>query len=373
MTRKNIILVAVLVVIAGSIGVLEYGKARPGAVGESVALGSESAADKAGKYPQAQELAGIAGYINTGTGATGEPVPLQIADLIGKKVILVDFWTYSCINCQRTTPYLNAWYEKYRDQGLEIIGVHTPEFGFEKVYDNVQRAVAEEGIEYPVVLDNDYATWSAYQNRYWPRKYLIDIDGYIVYDHIGEGAYDETEAMIQRALAERKERLGEEGAVATGMVQPKAEEGSSGIGRSPETYFGAGRNEYLGNGAQGAVGEAVFAFPSRVETNILYLSGRWNLQPEYAESVGEGRIRYRFRARDVYMVASAPEPTRVQVLIDGKPIPADLRGSSVSVDGFVTIEEDTLYRLVEVDAFSEHTLELVIPSEGLKTYTFTFG
>ena len=153
------------------------------------------------KYPRFAELANPDGYLNTDHDIT-------IGEYIGKKVILVDFWTYSCINCQRTLPYLTSWDEKYRDEGLLIIGVHTPEFGFEKEYDNVKRAIEKFNIKYPVVQDNEYQTWRAYKNRYWPRKYLIDIDGYIVYDHIGEGAYDETEEKIREVLKERasKER-----------------------------------------------------------------------------------------------------------------------------------------------------------------------
>jgi thiol-disulfide isomerase/thioredoxin len=138
-------------------------------------------------------LAGISGYINTHDG-------FRLSEIVGKKVVLVDFWTYSCINCQRTQPYLNAWYKKYKDAGLEIVGVHTPEFAFEKDRANVVAAVEKFGITYPVVQDNDYQTWGTYGNRYWPRKYLIDIDGYIVYDHIGEGGYEETEEKIQELL-----------------------------------------------------------------------------------------------------------------------------------------------------------------------------
>ena len=148
--------------------------------------------NKEARYDKAKEISSPDGFINT--------APITISELIGEKVILIDFWTYSCINCQRTLPYLNAWYEKYKDSGLAIVGIHTPEFGFEKEYDNVLAAAKKFGVTYPVVLDNDYATWRAYSNRYWPRKYLIDIDGYIVYDHSGEGAYDQTERKIQELL-----------------------------------------------------------------------------------------------------------------------------------------------------------------------------
>ena len=228
MSTKNILLAIALVLIAGSIWYLQSGKVRPGGgekgevLTETPATESSTStmakidtkpdatspfssvaqndtatrkAQKAKKYTSAREIVPGGGFINT--------EPFKLKDFIGKKVILLDFWTYSCINCQRTTPYLNAWYEKYKDQGLVIVGVHTPEFDFEKVYENVANAVKEEGIKYPVVQDNDYATWQTYENRFWPRKYLIDIDGYIIYDHIGEGAYDETERLIQTALKER--------------------------------------------------------------------------------------------------------------------------------------------------------------------------
>jgi thiol-disulfide isomerase/thioredoxin len=148
-------------------------------------------------YKAAKEITSPDGFINT------ESQSITIGEFVGKKVVLIDFWTYSCINCQRTLPYLNKWYEKYKNEGLEIIGIHTPEFEFEKKYDNVKKATEKFGIKFPVVLDNDFSTWRAYQNNYWPRKYLIDIDGYIIYDHIGEGAYEETEQKIKAALSER--------------------------------------------------------------------------------------------------------------------------------------------------------------------------
>ena len=162
-------------------------------------------------YQVAKEITTPDGFINTGQNLDGSAKPISIGEFVGSKVVLVDFWTYSCINCQRTTPYLNAWYQKYKDEGLVIIGLHTPEFEFEKIYQNVLEATKSMEIKYPVVLDNDYSTWNAYRNRFWPRKYLIDINGYIVYDHIGEGKYEETEKKIQEALAERKVVLGNSG------------------------------------------------------------------------------------------------------------------------------------------------------------------
>jgi cytochrome c biogenesis protein CcdA/thiol-disulfide isomerase/thioredoxin len=165
-------------------------------------LPSEVFASKDSLYARSPEITNPSGFVNTADKS------ITLKEFVGKKVVLVSFWTYSCINCQRTLPYLNTWYEKYKDQGLEIVSIHTPEFAYEKLQKNVEDEVFNTySIQYPVVLDNDYSTWKAFGNRYWPRKYLIDVDGYIVYDHIGEGAYDETEKKIQEALKERAERL----------------------------------------------------------------------------------------------------------------------------------------------------------------------
>ena len=182
------------------------------------------------KYPKAPDFAGISKWINS--------EPLKIEQLRGK-VVLVDFWTYTCINCIRTLPYLKDWDRKYRDKGLVIIGIHTPEFEFEKKYENVLKAVNDYQLKYPVAQDNSYATWSVYQNRYWPHKYLVDIDGYIRYDHIGEGAYEETEEMIQTLLNERIERLNQKNGVEADMSEPQEAVGVEfyNVG-TPEIYFG---------------------------------------------------------------------------------------------------------------------------------------
>src|SRR3989344_15985 len=198
-----------------------------------------------------KEIAGPAGFVNTGKNADGTDKAISIGALVGKKVILIDFLTYSCINCQRTFPYLNAWYETYKDRGLEIVGIHTPEFAFEKDIDNVREAMKNFGIKHPIVLDNDYATWRAYGNQYWPRKYLIDIYGNIVYDHIGEGAYEETEMKIRELLLERAEVLGlNKPDTNEELAASQMPEGEN-TARSPETYFGSLRNERLANGVPG--------------------------------------------------------------------------------------------------------------------------
>lgn len=310
------------------------------------------------------EIANPSGFLNT--------EPLTIGELVGKKVILVDFMTYSCINCIRTFPYLSAWYKAYRDQGLEIIGIHTPEFAFEKDIDNVREALKKHDIEFPVVLDNDYATWRAYGNQYWPRKYLIDIEGNIIYDHIGEGAYDETEEKIRKALAERAEKLGlqtpENGALAAESM-PEAER----FAQSPEIYFGSARNERFAEGKRLVAGVQTLADPDMPVLNALYLPGTWDIQPEYAESISDGaRIIFRYRAKDVFMVASADKGVEIEVWHDGVQV-GSVRGVDVDADGVVRIGNEDLYHLIGNPKGEEHTLELRVRGAGLKAFTFTFG
>lgn len=320
--------------------------------------------EKAVQYPKAPELAGIDGYLNTG----GKPITL--ASLRGN-VVLVDFWTYSCINCLRTLPYLEAWYDKYKDQGLVIIGVHTPEFAFEHVTQNVANAIARLGVTYPVVQDNEYATWNAFGNQYWPHEYLIDIDGYIVHDHAGEGEYDVTERAIQQALAERAARAGASlPPTTTTVTVPQTD--LSAI-QSPETYFGSNRNEYFGNGQRGVSGVQTFSLPQSVLHNMLYLGGTWNINPEYAQTQGSANIEYYYKAHDINFVASAPTPVTIKILLDGKPV-GNLAGSDVDpTTSTATIQEDRLYNLVHDAAAGAHTIEIQIPGAGLQAYTFTFG
>lgn len=323
-------------------------------------------AQKERLYQKAPEIVMPAGYVNT----DGEPI--TVGEFKGKKVVLLDIWTYSCINCIRTIPYLKAWDEKYRDQGLQIIGIHTPEFAFEKDLKNVEWAVQQFGIKYPSVLDNDYATWKALGNNYWPRKYLVDIDGFIVYDHIGEGSYEETEAAIQRALMERAMIVGN-GTPSTDIVaEDIADQNRGGVG-SPEIYFGAWRNERLGNGTSFAEGASTFTAPAAPARNTLYFDGPWNITQEYAESNGSSaRIIFKYLARDVYMVGTADQPVRMRVLRDGQPVGA-AGGEDVDDEGYVTVQENRLYRLISDQDVGEHLLELEVEGPGLQAYTFTFG
>lgn len=312
-----------------------------------------TSAQKAKQYEAGHELAGITGYLNLPAGQDA----ITLKSLIGKKVILVDFWTYSCINCQRTLPYLTDWYAKYKDQGLEIVGVHAPEFEFEKERANVQMAIEKYGITYPVVQDNNMATWAAYNNRYWPRHYLIDIDGYIADDHIGEGGYDITEKKIQELLAERADRLGVQANVNKVLSKPQIEAAPT-YAVSPETYFGSSRNEYLGK--------------------LLTLPGSWSIEPEFARSTGEAQIGYTYQAQHVYFVASATKPITVEILRDGIPLTPAQAGEDVVIgsDGKsrATVNQARLYKLInELPGESTHILEIRVPSAGLNAFTFTFG
>lgn len=326
---------------------------------------SQIIAEKEQQYERAKEIVDPDGFINTD--------PITIKELIGDQVIMVDFWTYSCINCQRTLPYLTAWDEKYGDQGLTILGIHTPEFEFEKDYDNVVRATEKFGVEYPVIQDNDYQTWRAYKNRYWPRKYIIDIDGFIVYDHIGEGAYEETEQVIQELLEERAERLGMEA-----IEKPELEKDPerSMASRSPEVYFGASRNELLANGTKNRTGEQSLSEPENVRVDELHLVGDWDIQSEYAVNTSsEAKIIFRFRAKDVFMVASAENPTPIRVLLDGEPLEKGIGEDLTFEDGAArgTVQADQLYKLVQNEEHDVHTLEIIIEEPGFKAFTFTFG
>lgn len=320
-------------------------------------------------FPRAKEIVNPAGFVNTST--------LKLQSLVGKKVILVDFWTYSCINCIRTQPYLNAWYEKYKNEGLEIVGIHTPEFEFEKSLANVKTAVKNNNIKYPVVLDNDYGTWSVYNNRYWPRKYLIDIYGYIIYDHIGEGGYDATETLIQTALAERANALGLPPKISKDMTSPTATIAVNfdEVG-SPEIYFGAERNHSLKNGIWGVNGAQNLTLPNSIERNGLYLSGAWNFEDQYAANQSaSAKIVFKYYAKNVYFVGGAPNGMKIKIYRDGIPL-KNMAGDDVVLENgesVVPVKENRLYKLIEEADYGEHTLEILIENPGLRAYTFTFG
>lgn len=321
-------------------------------------------------FPQYREIANPSGFVNTSS--------VTLGGLVGKKVILVDFMTYSCINCIRTFPYLNAWYDKYKDQGLEVVGIHTPEFAFEKNIENVKNAMMKYGITFPVVLDNDYGTWNAWGNRYWPRKYLIDINGKVVYDHIGEGGYAETEERIQELLREKMANKNQAVlSVPTGRVKPQETSGPT-RDQSPEVYFGSDRNSTLANGRFGTRGEQQLQRPSDITPNELYLVGTWNFDRERAENKTQNaQILYRYTAKDVFFVASAAKPAKIKVTRDGKPLTREMAGSDIffeSDQSYALIQNEQLYHLIDDSAGAgQHLLELEAEAAGLEAYTFTFG
>lgn len=303
--------------------------------------------------------------------------PLQLSELRGK-VVLVDFWTYSCINCLRTLPYLNAWDEKYRAQGLVIIGVHAPEFAFEKDERNVRKAVAELGIKYPVAMDNDFAIWNAYQNEYWPAHYLIDAQGRVREQHFGEGKYAETEQAI-RALLQEANGKGIVGDVALVNVRAEgATAASSGdYSRSPETYLGYAKLARLASPE--AVQKDVvqhYSAPVTLKRNEWALAGEWKVGEQRAQLQGQrGAISYRFYGRDLHLVlgTQSGQPVRYKVTLDGK-APAAAHGSDIDAQGLGTITEQRLYQLIRLPGeLGEHTFRIEFLDGGAEGYAFTFG
>lgn len=293
------------------------------------------------------------------------------------KVVLIDFWTYSCVNCLRTQPMLNRWHKLYADQGLVTIGIHTPEFSFEKVEKNVERAIDDLGIEYPVVLDPDYKLWHLYANEYWPRKYVINKDGYIVYDHIGEGGYAETELAIQKALKET-------GAKDLPLVPPDdAASGAVCYKTTPETYLGFLRGK-LGN-AQDYLPDAeeVFADVAKHADDTPYLYGHWTVKAEYAEHSRKLStpneylaLKYSAFAVNLVMGTSDNRTAVVEIELDGKPLPKDLAGEDVRIgrDGTatITLKEHRMYRLVKAKMYHKGTLKLKTASGNVQLFAFTF-
>ncbi len=291
--------------------------------------------------------------------------PLTLAGLKGH-VVLVDFWTYSCINCIRTLPYLNAWYAKYHSKGFEIVGVHTPEFPFERSAGNVAAAIAQDGIRYPVVQDNERGTWDAYNNEYWPAEYFIDAQGRIRLADFGEGHYEAKERAIRSLLAEA-------GATGLGTTARVNALKPSEVEITPESYLGAERGERFLNGTL-TPGTHDFGALSSEALPLSYLryAGTWNVGP-WATTAGSGaQLQLHFLARRVYLVmGSQGRPQPVRVLLDGRPIPAASAGSDVH-EGFINAGFDRLYKVVELPSAQEHTLTLQV-SPGVSVYDFTFG
>jgi cytochrome c biogenesis protein CcdA/thiol-disulfide isomerase/thioredoxin len=302
--------------------------------------------------------------------------PLTVQALKGK-VVLVDFWTYSCINCLRTLPYVKAWAEKYRDQGLVVIGVHAPEFAFERDVGNVTKAMKDLGINYPVAIDNDYKVWRAFNNEYWPAHYFADAQGRIRYHHFGEGDYAESERVIQQLLREAGAVKVADGLIdadATGVqLAPDMSEV-----QSPETYVGFQRAEHFVPEA-GLVPDKVAAYspPAELALNDWSLDGKWNVGSERAtSSAPASRIVYRFHARDLHLVlglGADGKPVRFKVLIDGK-APGDAHGTDVAPDGSGSVNSQRLYQLIrQSGGVTDRTFSIEFLDQGVSAYAFTFG
>ena len=295
--------------------------------------------------------------------------PLGPAELRGH-VVLVNFWTLTCINWLRTEPYVRAWSQAYRDDGLVVIGVHTPEFSFEHEIDRVRRATKERGIDYPVAVDNDYEIWSAFDNHYWPALYFVDTDGVIRDHHFGEGRYEQSERVIQRLLGVERELVSVEG------LGVEAEADWDHL-RTPETYLGYGRSEHFASPDGAAFDERrAYELPERLRLNHWALAGEWTIGRENVvlDQAG-GSIAYRFHARDAHLVLSpgAREPIPFRVLLDGE-APGPSHGVDVDEDGTGLLRDGRLYQLVrQHDAVRERTLEITFLEPGAEAYVFTFG
>ncbi len=289
---------------------------------------------------KAPELEGIKAWINS--------KPLTIEELKGK-VVLVDFWSYTCINCLRTIPYLKAWHDKYSKDGLVIIGVHSPEFSFEKDVENVKKAVKELGIEYAVAVDSDMKTWDTYANRYWPAKYIINRDGYVAYLHFGEGSYGQTEMAIQGQLGVKKS-IGKE------------QHPDYLFDQSPETYTGFAKNYGLGSGlACDKDGCNVYMDPGEHGMNIVYPHGQWVQESEYLElKKAPGILNYRFSAREANMVIEPLEKCDADIFVDGKKA------------GKLKIDQGKMYNVFSDKKYGDHELSVTFNGK-VRVYAYTFG
>jgi len=298
--------------------------------------------------------------------------PLTREQLKGK-VVLIDFWTYSCINCIRAIPYVRAWAERYRDQGLVVIGVHSPEFAFERDPANVRKATADLSVRYPVALDNNLTIWRAFDNHYWPAHYLADAQGRIRYHHFGEGSTDETEAAIRALLAEKGAKLGATASVTASGAGAAADFASI---RSPETYVGSSRAQSFASPGGLRSGVADYRLPASFALNDWGLSGRWTVAPQRAVLVqAGGKIAFRFRARDLHLVLGSAtlRPVRFRVLLDGKP-PSANHGMDVDAAGLGQVTDQRLYQLIrQKDGAGERLFTIEFLDPGAEAYAFTFG
>jgi cytochrome c biogenesis protein CcdA/thiol-disulfide isomerase/thioredoxin len=314
------------------------------------------------------DLSGATEWINS--------QPLTAESLRGK-VVVIDFWTYSCINCLRSLPTINAWYSKYKDSGLVIIGVHTPEFPFEKDEANVRKAVRELGIEYPVAMDNDYRIWRAFHNRFWPAHYFIDAAGRVRYHHFGEGDYEQSEAWIRSLLEERNHQKPPELAVKMAATGAEAASEAESV-QSPETYIGYIRAEkFVSPGGFNEDTPQLYREPARLELNEWALAGRWLDESQIATLLSsQGGIVYRFHARDLHLVLGPTrdgKPVRFRVTLDGMAPGAD-HGEDCGADGLGMVTDSRLYQLIrQKSGVRDRLFRIEFFAPGVQAFAFTFG
>ncbi len=312
-------------------------------------------------------LAGAVAWLNS--------PPLTREQLRGK-VVVIDFWTYSCINCLRSLPYVEAWARKYAAQGLVVIGVHAPEFAFEKEEANVRRAVRDLGVTYPVALDNDLKIWRAFDNQYWPAHYFIDGQGRVRHHHFGEGEYDRSEKVIQQLLAEAGHAR-----VPGGIVNPQAGGAQAAADaadiQSPETYVGYGRGDNFASGRVAYDQSAAYAVPASLALNQWGLAGRWTIGEEHSSlDRAGGSITFRFHARDLHLVlgpGAGGKPVRFRVTVDGKP-PGDAHGMDSDAQGDGIVTGQRLYQLIRQSGpVTDRTFRIEFLDPGVQAFAFTFG
>jgi thiol-disulfide isomerase/thioredoxin len=301
---------------------------------------------------------------------------LDAAKLKGK-VVVIDFWTYSCINCLRSLPYVTAWADKYKDQGLVVIGVHSPEFAFERDQGNVLAATKDLGVTYPVAIDNDYKIWRAFSNQYWPAHYFFDANGKLRYHHFGEGKYEQSELVIRGLLAERN---GKPAAGDLVKVSASGEQAASDIAdvQSPETYLGMEKQNNFASPEDLLQDETqTYTTPSDLALNNWAFGGSWTEGAESASlASAPGKIVFRFHARDLHLVlgpGADGKPVRFRVKLDGA-APADAHGTDIDADGNGTVKEQRLYQLIrQPHGVADHTFEIEFLDPGVQAYSFTFG
>lgn len=332
------------------------------------ALAQPSSAERLPKEGKLPSFSGATGWLNT--------EPLTAANLHGK-VVLVDFWTFTCVNWRRTLPYIRSWSTRYKNQGLVVIGVHTPEFSFEHDISNIRRAIDEMKIEYPVAVDSDYAIWRAFDNEYWPAIYFVDANGNIRHQQFGEGEYLQCESVIQHLLRENGASGLTSTPVSVDLVGPEVAADPSSL-KTPETYVGYGESQNLvSHGGAPRDKPHVYLAPERLEVNHWALAGNWTLGKEAATlNQPNGRIAFRFHARDVNLVmgpAAQGTSMRFQVLLDGQPA-TSAHGFDVDSSGNGVVNEPRMYQLIrQTEPIEDRRFEIEFLDPGVQTYSFTFG